>query len=148
MAAPIALYGRHGALPLALPHTTISQHGVGLVYVIKTREHYCFYCVFTISYFKAQRIVKAPCLSACGLRGAESIILSAGGAGTVILSAGSAESMILSACAESMIVSVPPAESMILSALRDGVIMLLSCKQRHGRVGAMKKTTMINTDNR
>jgi hypothetical protein len=52
--------------------------------VIKTREYYCFYYVF-ISYFKAQHIIDAPCLSVCGLRGAESIILSAGGAESIIL---------------------------------------------------------------
>jgi hypothetical protein len=80
---------------------------------IKTREYYCLYYVF-ISYFKAQLIVGAPCLSVCGLRSAESIILSVGGAETIILSAGSTESTMLSACAESMIVSALPAESMIL----------------------------------
>jgi hypothetical protein len=60
-------YGRHGALPRAPPHTTISQHAGQQVYVIKTREYYCFYYVF-ISYIKAQCIVNTPCLSVCGLR--------------------------------------------------------------------------------
>ncbi len=36
-------YGRHGAPPPALPHTTISQHDARQVYVIKTRGYYCFY---------------------------------------------------------------------------------------------------------
>jgi hypothetical protein len=36
------------------------------VYVVKTREYYCFCCVF-ISYFKARFIVDALCLSVCGL---------------------------------------------------------------------------------
>jgi hypothetical protein len=93
--------------------------------VAKTREYSCFYHVF-ISYFKARRIVNEPCLSVCGLCGAESIIPSAGSAETIILSAGGSESMMLSACAESMIVSVPPAASMKLSAPFDRVIMVLS----------------------
>ena len=93
----------------------------------KIREYYCFYYVF-ISYFKARYIVSMQCLSVCGLRGTESIILSAGGAETIILSAGGTESMMLSACAESMIVPVPPAASMKLSAPFDCVIALsLSC---------------------
>ncbi len=36
-------YGHHGALSPAPPHTTISQHAVRQIYVIKTREYYCFY---------------------------------------------------------------------------------------------------------
>ncbi len=84
--------GRHGALPPALPHTIISQHAAQQVYVLKTRDYYCFYFVF-ISYFKAQHIVDAPYLSVCGLRGAESIIFSVGGTETILLSAGGAESM-------------------------------------------------------
>ncbi len=91
----------------------------------KIREYYCFYYVF-ISYFKARYIVSMQCLSVCGLRGTESIILSAGSAETTILSAGGAESMILSVCTESMIVSVPPTASMILSAPFDHVISLLA----------------------
>jgi hypothetical protein len=120
--------GCHGALPLAPPHTTISQHAVLQVYVIKTREYYCFFYLF-ISNFKAQRIIDALCLSVCRLHGAESIILSAGGAEPIpiLLSASGAESMMLSACTESMIVSVPPAESMVLSAPFDRVIMLITC---------------------
>jgi hypothetical protein len=35
-------YGRHGALPPAPPHTRISQHAARQVYVVKTREYYCF----------------------------------------------------------------------------------------------------------
>jgi hypothetical protein len=59
------------------------------------QEYYCFYYVF-ISYFKARCIVYAPsCLSVCGLRGAESIMLSAGGAVTIILSVGGTERMIV-----------------------------------------------------
>jgi hypothetical protein len=61
----------------------ISQHAVQQVYVVKTREYYCFYYVF-ISYFKARQIVDALCLSVCGLHNAESIILSAHGAETII----------------------------------------------------------------
>jgi hypothetical protein len=36
-------YGRHGAFAPALLHTMISQHAAGQVYVVKTREHYCYY---------------------------------------------------------------------------------------------------------
>ncbi len=53
--------------------------------VVKTREYYYFYYVF-ISYFKAQHLVDAPCLSVCRLRGTKSIILSAGGTETITLS--------------------------------------------------------------
>ncbi len=122
MAAVIALWP-----PWCFPPGTATYYNYAAqqVYFVKTREYYCFYYVF-ISYFKAQCIVDAPCLSVGGLRGAE-IILSAGGAETIILSAGGNESMMLSACAESMIVSAPPAASMILSAPFDRVIMLLSC---------------------
>jgi hypothetical protein len=95
------------------------------VFVVKTREYYCFYYVL-VSCFKAHVIADVPCLSVCGLCGAESIILSVGGAETIILSAGGAESMMLTACTESMIVSVLPAVSMILSAPFDHVIALLS----------------------
>jgi hypothetical protein len=59
-------YGRHGALPVALPHTTISQHAAQHVNVVKTREYYCFTIIF-ISYFKAQRIADVPCLCVCRL---------------------------------------------------------------------------------
>jgi hypothetical protein len=135
----------HGALPTASLHTTISQHAPRQVYVIKTREYYCFYYVF-ISYFKARRILDMPCLSVCRLRDAESITLSAGGAETIILSAGGAESMMLSACAESMIVSEPPAASMILSAPFDSEITLLSCYGNSGAAGGKKKTTIGDTD--
>ncbi len=55
-------YSRHGALPPALLHTTISQHAAQQVQVIKTRAYCCFYYVF-ISYLKARRIIDAPCLS-------------------------------------------------------------------------------------
>jgi hypothetical protein len=65
MAAAIP-YGHYDALPLALLHTMISQHAAGQVYVIKTREYYCFYYLF-ISYFKAPHIVDLPCPSVCGL---------------------------------------------------------------------------------
>jgi hypothetical protein len=41
--------------------------------VIKNREYYCFHYVF-ICNFTAQRIINVPCLSVCGLHGAESII--------------------------------------------------------------------------
>jgi hypothetical protein len=41
-------YGRHGALSLAPPHTTMSQYAVQQVYVIKTREYYCFYDLLSI----------------------------------------------------------------------------------------------------
>ncbi len=85
-----------------------------------------FFYLF-LSYFKAQRIVDMLCLSVCGLPGAESIILSAGGTEPIILSASGTESMMLSACTESMIVSVPPSESMVLSAPFDRVIMQITC---------------------
>ncbi len=41
-------YGHHGALPPALPHTKISQHAARQVYVVKTREKYCFYYLLAI----------------------------------------------------------------------------------------------------
>jgi hypothetical protein len=41
MAAAIALWPP-GALPPAPPHTTISQHAAQQVYVVETRENYCF----------------------------------------------------------------------------------------------------------
>ncbi len=82
--------------------------------VVKTREYYCFYYVF-ISFFKAQRIVDAPCLSVCWLRQRAALRVSYSHrvALRIILSASGTESMMLSACAESMIVSAPPAASMI-----------------------------------
>jgi hypothetical protein len=40
---PPSPYGRHGAPPLAPPHTTISQHAVQQVYVVKTKEYICYY---------------------------------------------------------------------------------------------------------
>ncbi len=93
--------------------------------LLKLEKNYYFYYVF-ISYFKAQRIIDAPCLGVCGLHSTESIILSAGGTESRMLSAGGAESMMLSVCAESMIVSAPLAASMILSEQFDCVITLLS----------------------
>ncbi len=36
-------HGRHRALSLAPPHTTIGQHAVQQVYVVKTKEYYCSY---------------------------------------------------------------------------------------------------------
>ncbi len=139
--------GRHGALPPAPLHTTISQHAVQQVYVIKTREYYSFYYGL-ISYLKARCIVNAPCLSICGLRqwAVLRVSYSQWAALRIILSVGSAESMMLLACTESMIVSAPPAESMILSALLDSVITLKGLQRRGG--GATKKTTIGNTDNR
>jgi hypothetical protein len=89
-------YGCHGAFPPSPPHTTISQHAAWQVYVVKTREYYCFYHVF-ISYFEAQHIDNALCLSVCGLCGTESIILSVGGTETIILSHGGRDDSILSA---------------------------------------------------
>ncbi len=95
--------------------------------VIKIREYYCFYYVF-ISYFKAQRIIGAPCLSVCGLHQQAALRVSysqrAVLSKSIILSAGGAESMMLSACAESMIVSAGPADSMIISVPFDHVITL------------------------
>jgi hypothetical protein len=108
-------------------HRRIQQlaNMLGYKSVVKTRKYDCFYHVL-ISFFKARHIVNAPCLSVCELRGAESIILSAGSAETIILSGGSAESMIISACVDSMVASAQPAASMILSVLFDHVITLLS----------------------
>ncbi len=136
--------GCHGTFPPAPPHTTISQHAAQQVYVVQTREYYCFYYVF-ISYFKAQHIINVPCLSVCGLSGAESIILSVGSAETIILSAGGTESMMLSVCSESMIVSAPPAASMILSACL--IVLLRYYHANSGAVGGNKRTTISNTDN-
>ncbi len=41
-------YGHHGVLSLAPPHTTISQHAVRQVCVVKNREYYCFYYLLAI----------------------------------------------------------------------------------------------------
>ncbi len=41
-------YNRHGAHPPTPPHTTISQHAAQQVYVVKTRENYCFYYLLAI----------------------------------------------------------------------------------------------------
>ncbi len=109
------------------------------VYVIKTREYYCFYYVF-ISYFKAQCIVNALCVSVCGLHGAESIIILAGGDESNILSAGGTESMMLSAYAESIIISAPPAVTTILSVPFDCVLRcLLQYQANSGAAGGNKK---------
>jgi hypothetical protein len=106
---------------------------------LKLENIIVFYNVFII-HFKARRIINVPCLSVCGLRGAEScIILSAGGAETIILSAGGAESMMLSVCAESMIVSALPAQSMILSGPCDCFITLLQYHAKSSAVGGNKK---------
>ncbi len=45
---PPSPYGRHGAPPPAPPHTTISQHAVQQVYVVKTKEYICYYYLFAI----------------------------------------------------------------------------------------------------
>jgi hypothetical protein len=47
MAATVP-YGHHGALPLAPPHTTISQQAVQQVYAIKTRRKYLYYYLLTM----------------------------------------------------------------------------------------------------
>ncbi len=39
---------RHGVVPLAPPPTTINQHAAWQVYVVKTREYYCFYYLLAI----------------------------------------------------------------------------------------------------
>ncbi len=121
-------YGRHGALLLALPHTTISQHATQQVYVVKTREYYCFYYFLAILRHNAlstHRWCTVPeCLQVASVGGAESIILSAGGVESMMLSA-HAESMdTLSASAESIILSVLPSATMILSALFSCFIVL------------------------
>jgi hypothetical protein len=50
----------HWALLLALPHTTIGQHNVRQVYVLKTRGYFCF--LQFSSYVKAWRVVDVLCL--------------------------------------------------------------------------------------
>ncbi len=85
MGATIARWPLWCPLPTPLYTTTISQHAARQVYVINTREYYCFHHVF-ISYLKARRILNAPCLSVWRLRAAEIIILSAGGAETITFS--------------------------------------------------------------
>jgi hypothetical protein len=45
---PLLPYGRHGALLLAPPHTTISQHDAQQVYVVKTRGYYCLYYLLAL----------------------------------------------------------------------------------------------------
>jgi hypothetical protein len=61
---PPSPYGRHGALLQAPPHTEISQHAARQVYVVKEK---ILLFLLIISYFKARRIVDAPCLCVCGL---------------------------------------------------------------------------------
>ena len=46
---PPSSHGRHGAPPPAPPHTTISQHAMRQVYVVKTSEYNCFYYLLAIS---------------------------------------------------------------------------------------------------
>ncbi len=58
-------YGCHGALPSALPHTTISQHAAWQVYVVKTREYYCFYYLFAILRHDALSTCRACVFSGC-----------------------------------------------------------------------------------
>ncbi len=116
---------RHCPMAAMVPsprHCCIQQLANMLCYKsmsLKLENSLFFYYVF-ISYFKARRIVYAPCLSVCGLHQWAVLrlhmILSAGRTESIILSAGGAESIMLSACAKSMIVSAPPAESMILSS--------------------------------
>jgi hypothetical protein len=62
---PPSPYGCHGALSLAPPHTIISQHAVQQVYVIKTREYYCFYYLVAILMHNASSTCQA-CI--CWLR--------------------------------------------------------------------------------
>ncbi len=38
-----SLYSCHGGLLPAQPHTALSQHAAQQVYVVQTREYYCFY---------------------------------------------------------------------------------------------------------
>ncbi len=149
MVGTIAL-GHHGALPPALLHTTISQHAVRQVYVVKTREYCRFYDLFAVLRHHALLTCRAYVFVGCisgqcweyhtlsgqrwgydALSCTKSMLLSA------------PESMMLSACAESMKVSALPVESMILSAPFDPVIMLTVAWQV-----ATKKTTIGNTDDR
>ncbi len=109
---PPSPWGRHGALPLAPPQTTISQHAAHKVYVVKTREYYCFCYLFAILRHNTLSTHRACVFAGCISGGAESRILSAH-TESIIFSALPAESMMLSACTESIIVSAPPTESMI-----------------------------------
>jgi len=63
---PPSPYGRHGALPPAPPHTTISQHAVRQVYVVKTREYYCVYYLLAILRHDALLTCHACVFFGCG----------------------------------------------------------------------------------
>ncbi len=119
-------YGRHSALLPAPPHTAISQHAARQVYVVKTREYYCFYYLLAILRHEASsthRQCTVPvCLRVASEGGAKSIILSAGGIESMMLSARTESMDTLSAGAENIILSALPAESMILSVLFGRVI--------------------------
>ncbi len=52
-------YYRHGALSPAPLHTTISQHAVRQVYVVKSREYYCFCYLLAISRHDASLLCQA-----------------------------------------------------------------------------------------
>jgi len=45
---PPSPYGHHGVPPPAPPHTTISEHAVRQVYVVKTKEYICYYYLLAI----------------------------------------------------------------------------------------------------
>jgi hypothetical protein len=63
---PPSPYGCHGALPPAPLHTTISQHAAQPVYVVKTRECYCFYYLLAILRHDASSAHRACVFSGCG----------------------------------------------------------------------------------
>jgi len=55
MVAAVTLRPPWCPVPPAPPHTTISQHAVRQVYVVKTKEYICFYYLLAI--LKARRNV-------------------------------------------------------------------------------------------
>jgi hypothetical protein len=121
--------------PPALPHTTISQHAARQVYVVKTREYYCF-TIYYSSYFKVRYIVNTPCLCVCGLCQQAALRVSYSQWAALSVSYSQLVALIVSyfqpaalkvccsECTESIIFLVQPNESMILSAPFDCVIML------------------------
>ncbi len=52
--------------PPAPPHTTISQHAARQIYVVKTREYYCFYYLLAILRHDASLTCHACVFSGCG----------------------------------------------------------------------------------
>ncbi len=67
---PLSPYSRHGALLPAPPHTAISHYAVQQVYVVKTKEYYCFYYLIAILRHDTSLTCQA---SVCWLRMTETL---------------------------------------------------------------------------